>query len=37
LRPGNAADPAMVSFQELQEIVGFPAYWERETQYRAAD
>jgi 2-methylisocitrate lyase-like PEP mutase family enzyme len=37
LRPGNAAAPAMVSFQELQKIVGFPAYWERETQYRAAD
>lgn len=27
--------PPMVTFAELQKIVGFPAYWENETRYRA--
>jgi len=36
LRPGSS-EPACpsVSFAELQSIVGFPQYWERETKYRA--
>jgi 2-methylisocitrate lyase-like PEP mutase family enzyme len=33
----GAAQPAAVTFPELQQIVGFPAYWERETKYKAAD
>jgi 2-methylisocitrate lyase-like PEP mutase family enzyme len=38
LRPGAAtAPPPAVSFAQLQEIVGFPAYWERETRYKAAE
>src|SRR5215470_10219971 len=37
LQPGAAmALPPAVSFAQLQDIVGFPAYWERETRYRAA-
>jgi 2-methylisocitrate lyase-like PEP mutase family enzyme len=27
--------PPAVSFQELQRVVGFPDYWEREVQYKA--
>src|SRR6516162_4588127 len=36
LRPG-ATEPACpsVSFTELQSVVGFPQYWERETKYRS--
>lgn len=38
LRPGAAvALPPAVSFSQLQTIVGFPAYWDRETRYRAAE
>jgi 2-methylisocitrate lyase-like PEP mutase family enzyme len=38
LQPGAAAvPPPAVSFTQLQEIVGFPAYWERETRYKAAE
>jgi hypothetical protein len=29
--------PPSISFVELQEIVGFPDYWERETRYQAKD
>jgi 2-methylisocitrate lyase-like PEP mutase family enzyme len=38
LRPGST-EPACpsVSFTELQSIVGFPQYWERETKYRSPD
>jgi 2-methylisocitrate lyase-like PEP mutase family enzyme len=38
LRPG-ATEPACpsVSFTELQSVVGFPQYWERETKYRSPD
>jgi 2-methylisocitrate lyase-like PEP mutase family enzyme len=38
LQPGAAmALPRAVSFGELQQIVGFPEYWDRETRYRAAE
>jgi 2-methylisocitrate lyase-like PEP mutase family enzyme len=38
LRPGAAAPlPPAVSFAELQRIVGFPQYWDRETRFRAAE
>jgi len=33
----NASLPPMVSFPELQKVVGFPAYWEREQRYQAAE
>jgi 2-methylisocitrate lyase-like PEP mutase family enzyme len=37
LQPGaTVPPPAAVSFAQLQEIVGFPAYWEREMRYRSA-
>ena len=36
LRPGSTAPhPPSISFNELQGIVGFPDYWDRETRYRA--
>jgi 2-methylisocitrate lyase-like PEP mutase family enzyme len=36
LRPGagNAMPPA-ISFAELQKVVGFPDYWDREARYKA--
>ena len=35
LHPGTAAPPPpSVSFAELQRLVGFPDYWEREDRYR---
>jgi 2-methylisocitrate lyase-like PEP mutase family enzyme len=38
LRPGGAMPvPPSVSFAELQHIVGFPEYWDRETRFRAAE
>jgi 2-methylisocitrate lyase-like PEP mutase family enzyme len=38
LRPGaSAAPPAGVSFQDLQQIVGFPDYWKRETRYGVSE
>jgi hypothetical protein len=38
LRPGAAMPvPPSVSFAELQHIVGFPEYWDRETRFRAAE
>ncbi|MBM3538455.1 MAG: isocitrate lyase/PEP mutase family protein [Alphaproteobacteria bacterium] len=38
LKPGsNVGLPPMVGFPELQQIVGFPAYWEREERYKAAE
>jgi len=38
LKPGsNATLPPMVDFPEMQKIVGFPAYWEREARYKAAE
>ncbi|MCC6775686.1 MAG: isocitrate lyase/PEP mutase family protein [Hyphomicrobiales bacterium] len=36
LRAGNPA-PATVSFTDLQRIVGFPDYWERELRYQASE
>ena len=36
LRPeSNAPPPPSVSFAELQQVVGFPDYWEREGRYKA--
>jgi hypothetical protein len=38
LRPDSKkAFPPSVSFAELQQVVGFPDYWERETRYKASD
>jgi len=38
LRTDDKTTPsAAVSFAELQKIVGFPAYWEREKKYGVAD
>ena len=38
LEPGaGKPPPASVSFGELQQIVGFPDYWQRETQYKAQE
>ena len=38
LRPGaSAPQPPSVSFTELQRVVGFPQYWDRETVYQAQD
>lgn len=38
LRPeSKKAFPPSVSFAQLQEVVGFPDYWERETRYKASD
>jgi len=37
LRPGSgAAMPPAISFQDLQKVVGFPEYWEKETRYGTA-
>ncbi len=36
LRPGAAVPmPAAVSFADLQKVVGFPEYWDRESRYQA--
>jgi 2-methylisocitrate lyase-like PEP mutase family enzyme len=36
LRPGaTALQPPSISFTELQGVVGFPDYWDRETRYKA--
>jgi 2-methylisocitrate lyase-like PEP mutase family enzyme len=38
LRPeSKKAFPPTVSFAELQQVVGFPDYWERETRYKVSD
>jgi 2-methylisocitrate lyase-like PEP mutase family enzyme len=38
LKPGtNAKLPPYVDFPDLQKVVGFPDYWERETRYKAAE
>jgi len=38
MRPGaKTTPPPSISFVELQGIVGFPDYWERETRYQAKD
>ena len=38
IKPGsNTKLPPMVDFPEMQQIVGFPAYWEREARYKAAE
>ena len=38
LRPGAAATPPpAVSFTDLQKVVGFPDYWDRETRYQARE
>jgi 2-methylisocitrate lyase-like PEP mutase family enzyme len=37
LRPGSSmAPPPSISFTELQTIVGFPEYWQRETKYQSS-
>src|SRR5580704_18283307 len=36
LRPGAVEkQPPSISFVDLQRVVGFPDYWQRETQYKA--
>jgi len=36
LKPdGKASLPPSISFAELQQLVGFPDYWQRETRYKA--
>ena len=38
LKPdGRAPLPPSIPFIELQQLVGFPEYWERETRYKATD
>jgi 2-methylisocitrate lyase-like PEP mutase family enzyme len=38
LRSGALGDfPPSITFAELQQIVGFPDYWERETRYKTAN
>jgi 2-methylisocitrate lyase-like PEP mutase family enzyme len=38
LRPeSNLPQPPAISFTELQSVVGFPTYWERETKYQFKD
>jgi 2-methylisocitrate lyase-like PEP mutase family enzyme len=38
LRPGSAQPPGpSISFLELQNVVGFPDYWQRETKYQVMD
>jgi 2-methylisocitrate lyase-like PEP mutase family enzyme len=38
LRPEATTQlPPSVSFAELQQVVGFPDYWERETRYKVSD
>jgi len=38
LRPeSNVPQPPAVSFSDLQGIVGFPEYWQRETKYQVRD
>lgn len=38
IKPGsNTKLPPMVTFPEMQKVVGFPAYWEREARYQAAE
>jgi 2-methylisocitrate lyase-like PEP mutase family enzyme len=38
LKPeGKAPLPPSISFAELQQLVGFPDYWQRETRYKAND
>ena len=38
LKPNAKAPlPPSISFSELQQLVGFPDYWERETRYKAND
>ena len=35
LRPGaTTPQPPSISFTDLQKLVGFPAYWDRETRYQ---
>jgi len=38
LRPeSKKAFPPSILFAEMQQVVGFPDYWERETRYKASD
>src|SRR5690242_8746057 len=38
LQPGARAPlPPIISFTDLQKVVGFPDYWARETQYQAVE
>ena len=35
LKPGAMTQlPPSISFSELQSVVGFPDYWQREEQYK---
>lgn len=34
---GRTPLPPSIAFVELQQLVGFPEYWERETRYKASD
>jgi len=35
LRAGDGKELPGISFAELQDVVGFPDYWEREGRYKA--
>jgi hypothetical protein len=38
LKPGSKSpQPPAISFTDLQKVVGFPEYWERETRFQAKD
>lgn len=38
LKPdGRSPLPPSISFTELQQLVGFPDYWQRETRYKASE
>ena len=38
LQPGSAKpQPPSISFGDLQQVVGFPEYWEREIRYQSKD
>jgi len=38
LKPdGKVASPPSIPFVDLQQLVGFPDYWQRETRYKAND
>jgi 2-methylisocitrate lyase-like PEP mutase family enzyme len=36
LPESNKTFPPSVLFTELQQVVGFPDYWERETRYKGS-
>ena len=38
LQPGSKSpQPPAISFTDLQSVVGFPGYWNRETEYQARE